>query len=472
MKPLKIIVIALGSLAAIAGFGILVAGLFLGWAFGTQRDADGYFTTPTERFASEARAITSEDADILIDREAAEWLPSDLAEVRFRAEGVSGPVFIGIGPEDEVHDYLAGVSRSVVTNVDYGRRFDVDYRDIPGDAEPSPPSEQDFWVVQAAGDGVQTVEWELESGRWTVVLMNADGSPGVAAELSAGGQSSLLPVAIFVLLVLGILFLLGGAGLILLGAIGIRDSGAGAPTASGATAAPAGAIAGAEPVRIEGHLDASLSRWLWLVKWFFALPHFIVLFFLWVAFGVLTFFAGVAILFTGRYPRGIFDFNVGVLRWSWRVGFYATSAIGTDRYPPFSLGAEPDYPARLEVDYPERLSRGLVLVKWWLLAIPHYIILAIFTSSPSWALEDNRGWEASGPSLLTIAVVIAGIALLVRGRYPQGLFNLLMGVNRWIFRVIVYAALMTDDYPPFRLDQGGEEPRPGGVTPAAPAPLT
>jgi Domain of unknown function (DUF4389) len=217
------------------------------------------------------------------------------------------------------------------------------------------------------------------------------------------------------------------------------------------------------PVRVEGRLDPPLSRWLWLVKWLLAIPHFIVLIVLGIAFFLLTIVAFFAILFTGRYPRSIFDFNLGVIRWGWRVGFYTYSALGTDRYPPFTLDRVPDYPATVDVPYPAQLSRGLVLVKWWLLAIPHYLLLGIFAGGGGGiAWEAGYGhsgdeWHWGGPGLIGLLVFFAAIALLFTTRYPRGIFDLVMGLNRWGLRVVGYAALMTDAYPPFRLDQGGEE---------------
>jgi hypothetical protein len=227
------------------------------------------------------------------------------------------------------------------------------------------------------------------------------------------------------------------------------------------------------PVQVRARLDEPLSRWLWLVKWLLAIPHYIVLFFLGIAFAVVTVIAFFAILFTGRYPRPLFGFNLGVLRWSWRVAYYTYSALGTDRYPPFSLGEEPDYPATLDVAYPERLSRGLVLVKWWLLAIPQYVVVSVFAGGAAYAATGGSGnhWQADALSggLIGLLVFFAAIALLFVGRYPRGLYDFVVGMNRWVMRVIAYAALMTDTYPPFRLDQGGAgvpAPAPDDLAPA------
>jgi Domain of unknown function (DUF4389) len=224
------------------------------------------------------------------------------------------------------------------------------------------------------------------------------------------------------------------------------------------------------PVRVDASLDPSTSRALWLVKWLLLIPHFVVLFFLWVCFFVVSVIAFFAILVTGRYPRDLFDFNVGVLRWTWRVHYYGYWALGTDRYPPFTL-AEADYPAHLAVPYPEHLSRGLVLVKWWLLAIPHYIVLAVFVGGGLWLGTrggTGNGWDngwGAGVDLVAVLVLISAIVLLFTGRYPQPLYDFILGMDRWALRVAAYVGLMTDRYPPFRLDQGGTDP---GSVPAAP----
>ncbi|OXM45429.1 DUF4389 domain-containing protein [Amycolatopsis alba] len=225
-------------------------------------------------------------------------------------------------------------------------------------------------------------------------------------------------------------------------------------------------------VRVETTLDPGLSRWLWLVKWLLAIPHYLVLAVLWLAFVPLTMVAFFAILFTGRYPRSIFEFNVGVFRWAWRVHYYAYAALGTDRYPPFTLADDPSYPARLEIDYPERLSRGSVLVKWWLLAIPHYLVLGVFAGGGLWLgwgpSDDRYSWGAGG--LIGILVLIAAIILLFTGKYPKPLYDFVIGMDRWVIRVGAYAALMTDEYPPFRLDMGGTEPGRTSISPETPAP--
>jgi len=207
------------------------------------------------------------------------------------------------------------------------------------------------------------------------------------------------------------------------------------------------------PVRLEGQLTLPLSRWLWLVKWFLLIPHFVILIFLWLAFILLTIGVFFVLLFTGRFPRGIFGFNVGVLRWTWRVAFYSYSALATDRYPPFTLADDPEYPARLEIDYPPSQRRGLPLIGWWLLGIPQYALASVFAGAGAgWA------WQYCWGGVTDILMFVVAMLLLFKKHYPQDIFNVVMGFDRWVARVVAYAAFMTPQYPPFRFDPGGSEP--------------
>ncbi|MGB3894262.1 DUF4389 domain-containing protein [Mycolicibacter sinensis] len=190
-----------------------------------------------------------------------------------------------------------------------------------------------------------------------------------------------------------------------------------------------------DPVRVRGAIDAP-ARWLWLLKWcVLAAPHYPILIGLYLVYPLLTLVAGVAILFTGRFPRPIFDFNVGVLRWSWRVMNYRFPMNATDKYPPFALASRSDYPADLHVSYPERFSRWAVLVRLPL-ALPQVIVC--------WAME---------PLLQVLCVINAGWLLCI-GTASPSLFDLLMGMARWRYRVAAYVSLMRDEYPPYRLDMG------------------
>ena len=476
MRAIRIIALVLGSLGALAAGAVLVSGAALGAAYAAQRDGD-YLDVTLDRLSSDTAAITAERIDLRTEPGTPRWLIDAIeTDVRLRvtAADASAPLFVGIAPEADVDRYLAGVAHDEIRDVDdLEARFDR----RTGSNVASPPADETFWEAATNGVGTQELEWEASAGRWAVVVMNADGSPGVVADANVGIRSDALLPASIVVLAIGAVGLALAALLIVFGGFGLRPTSVPpGPAETGSAVAGAEPESGPYPLTLEARLDPGLSRWMWLVKWILVIPHLLVLALLWIAFVVTTFIAGIAILITGRYPRALFDLNVGVLRWGWRVSYYAFSGgLGTDRYPPFTLSESPGYPASLDVAYPERLSRVLVLVKWWLLAIPHYVIVAVIAGGGyQWETADGAsvGWGPSGGGLVGVLTLVAAVILLVTGRYPQPLFDLIVGLNRWVYRVIAYAALMTDRYPPFRLDQGGAEPEPLPVPPRPETPAS
>jgi hypothetical protein len=452
MRAGRIITVIIGALLSVVGFAAAAGGGVLAVGHLALRDDAGYYNSPTERLqTSTAVLMTTVD----ISAEPGDWsLDEPLGTLRIAANAVGeDPIFVGVAPANEVEAWLAGADYERITAA-RAWPFRVDTELVVGAQKVTAPGAQRFWVASVSGTAQQTLTWPIERGEWAIVLMNADAQAGIAADVSAGVETGLmLPVGL-VLSGFG-LFLLLVAIIVMLVAVGRFQ-----PAMATGAAGDNQITPGSYPVRLDATLDQGLSRWMWLVKWFLAIPHVIVVALLWLAVIPLTVVAGVAILFTGRYPRAIFEFNVGVLRWTWRVEYYAFYALGTDRYPPFSLHTDPDYPADLAIDYPQRLSRGLVLVKWWLLAIPHYIVVALFTNGwLGWSVGsgDNSRFTASF-SLIGILVIVAVVILAFTGRYPQPLFDFVMGMNRWCYRVLGYVMLMRDEYPPFRLDSGGTDP--------------
>lgn len=405
--------------------------------------SDGFVGPPTARLTTASSAVVTPPIDIEC---------SAVPEIRVAiTAGRDGdePVFVGIGPSDAVAEFLDGVAVAELDGL-RGTPPRIQLDEIAGTERAASPEAQSFWVASESGPGAQTITWVLEPGDWTLVIMNADGSPDIETSLRlgveapwAGPITAAIAIASAVLLLIGLVLLISG----------LFGWGRGRSLESAAMTGP-------YPVAVTGHLDPGVSRWLWLVKWILVIPHYLVLSVLWVGFGVATVIAFFGILFTGRYPRALFPFTTAVLRYTWRVAFYAYSALGTDRYPPFSL-ERTDYPADFEVAFPERLSNGLVLVKGWLLAIPHLVIVGILLGGSTWATNSYGGHGSSAgasASLLGVLVLVAAVILLFTGRYRQPLFDLILGVNRWALRVAAYVALMRDEYPPFRLDQGATEP--------------
>ena len=188
------------------------------------------------------------------------------------------------------------------------------------------------------------------------------------------------------------------------------------------------AEAAAYPVAADVAHAEEYARLMPLVKWLLAIPHYLVLLLLGIGAYFAILFAALAILFTRRYPRGVFDFVLGVYRWGWRVASYVL--LMNDRYPPFTLADVPDYPARLEIGYPEEVDRWRPFVQWFL-AIPFLLLASVLQS------------------LAQLLVVFAFFTILFTKRFPRGMFELLLVAMRWNVRANAYAHFMVTRYPPF-----------------------
>jgi hypothetical protein len=213
----RVILIVLGSIGVLFGLALLAGGGFLLWADRTQRD-DGYLTTPTERFATPTYALTRTRLEV--DTEGAGWVLNDswFGKVRIRGESPGEKtLFIGIGPQAAVAKYLGTVAHADVQDIDFDP-FRVTYLPVTGDAPEGPPTDQRFWAASASGVGTQTLTWKVREGDWSVVLMNADGSRGVAADVDLGAKLSFLLWVAIGLLLGGVLVVGGSTALIVLAA--------------------------------------------------------------------------------------------------------------------------------------------------------------------------------------------------------------------------------------------------------------
>jgi hypothetical protein len=191
---------------------------------------------------------------------------------------------------------------------------------------------------------------------------------------------------------------------------------------------PAGPPSPPYPARLEISYPSELNRWLPLVKWLLVIPHLFVLCFVGIGAVFVAVYAFFAVLFTGRWPRGAFDYLVGTFRWALRVAAYFH--LMTDAYPPFSLADDPGYPVRLTVDYPEHIANWRPLVHW-LLAIPYVWIAGVLY------------W------LTGVLSIVAFFTILFTKQIPRGVFELMVPGMRWSLRGNAYSCFMTDRYPPF-----------------------
>jgi hypothetical protein len=225
----RIALVVTGAVTGLLAASLLAVGGVALWGE-SEKDRDGYLATDSHRFAAGTHALASESLDV--DLDGAEWLMDreDFGDVRLEvAPRGDEPVFVGIAPTDQVSRYLSGVAHTSVSDVD-SWPFEASYDEstTAGDRRPAPPGEQRIWAASVQGAGTQTLKWDVEDGDWSVVVMNADGSRGVDAEVEAGAKVPFLSELGWTAAGTGALLLIAAAALVVAGIRNPRNrSGAG-----------------------------------------------------------------------------------------------------------------------------------------------------------------------------------------------------------------------------------------------------
>jgi hypothetical protein len=235
-RTARVALIVTGAVTGLLAAGLLAVGGVALWG-DAEKDADGYLSTDGHNFSASTHALASESLDV--DLDGAEWLMDreDFGDVRLEvAPRGDEPVFVGLAPTDQVSRYLSGVAHTSVSDVD-SWPFEASYDEstVAGDRRPAPPGEQRIWAASVQGAGTQTLEWDVEDGDWSLVVMNADGSRGVDAEVEAGAKVPFLNEIGWTAIGSGAVLMLAAAGLLALGIRTPRNrSGAGTSLAPAA----------------------------------------------------------------------------------------------------------------------------------------------------------------------------------------------------------------------------------------------
>lgn len=186
-KGSRIALTVTGALASLVATALVVGGIAAVWG-DAQKDSDGYLTTHTQRFEASTRALASDNLDV--DLGDADWLADtdDLGKLKVTAESRDDKsLFVGVARTGDVEKYLSGVPHTTVDDVEVSP-FEADYTRHAGNRHPVSPEHAGIWAASSHGKGEQAIDWEIEDGDWSIVVMNADGSLGVDADISAGAS--------------------------------------------------------------------------------------------------------------------------------------------------------------------------------------------------------------------------------------------------------------------------------------------